>query len=138
MDNQILSELYYSIYEDQEVLDEGIIDNLRTAKTKVGKVLGVSSDQRKSAREKAQRKAREATKAKILAAKRKPTSGSRVDWDAPGSQGTTQARKHFKEDYCYILDYLVTEGFVNTTEEAEVVLEAMSSDWIEQILSESI
>lgn len=138
MDTQILSELYYSIYEDQEVIDEGIVDALKSAKTKVGKVLGVSSEQRAEAKKKAARKVRQSAKERMLATKGKPSPGSRVDWDAPGRQGTTQARKHFKEDYCYILEYLVTEGFVNTTEEAEVVFNVMSADWIDEILSESI
>lgn len=141
MDSQILSELYYSIYEDQEVLDEGIVDALKAAKTKVGRVLGVSSEQRHEAKIKATKKARQSTKEKILSTRRKPAPGSRVNWDAPHSQGTTQARKHFKsfeEDYSYILEYLVTEGFVNTIEEAEVVFGAMSTDWIDEILSESI
>jgi hypothetical protein len=121
MDNQILTELYHSIYENQEVLDEGIKDFF----------FGKPDSE---AAKKAARKAREAAKQKI---KRSKPSGSRVDWES--HLGTSEKRKFHKveETYSYLINYLVTEGYVNTAEGAEVVLSVMSEFKIQEIISES-
>jgi hypothetical protein len=123
MDNRILTELYHSIYENEEVLDEGIKDFF----------FGKSDSE---AAKNAARKAREAAKQKILKAK-KPSSGSRVDWES--HLGTSDKRSFHKveETYSYLINYLVTEGYVNTAEEAEVVLSVMSESKIQEIISES-
>jgi hypothetical protein len=121
MDNRILTELYHSIYENEEVLDEGIKDFF------FGKP---DSEAAKNAA----RKAREAAKQKI---KRSKPSGSRVDWES--HLGTSDKRSFHKveETYSYLINYLVTEGYVNTAEEAEVVLSVMSESKIQEIISES-
>jgi hypothetical protein len=121
MDNQILTELYHSIYENEEVLDEGIKDFF------FGKL---DSEAAKNAA----RKARKAAKQKI---KRSNPSGSRVDWES--HLGTSDKRSFHKveETYSYLINYLVTEGYVNTAEEAEVVLNVMSESKIQEIISES-
>ena len=122
MDTQILTELYHSIYENQEVLDEGIKNFFFGKPDSEGA-------------KRAARKAREAAKKKIIKSK-KPSPGSRVDWDS--HLGTSEKRKFHKvhENYCDLIDYLVTEGYVNTPEEAEVVLNVMSESKIQEIISE--
>lgn len=120
MDNQTLTELYQSIYQNQEVLNEGIKDFF------FGKPDPAVA--RRTAR-----KAREAAKEKI---KSSTPSGSRVDWEK--HLGTSEKRSFHKvnEAYSYLINYLVTEGYVNTVEGAEVVLSAMSENKIQEILSE--
>lgn len=127
MDSQILSELYYSIYEDQEVLDEGIVDKLKN------KVFGDPKSPAAIKRAKDARAKQKEALARALANRNKPEQ----PWGQSGSHGYSD-KAMFKEDYCYILEYLVTEGFVNTLEDAEVVFDAMSTEWIDEILSESI
>lgn len=123
MDSKILADLYHSIYEDQEVLDEGIIDA----------VFGDPKKPKNVARNKKARQKQKEALVKAMSNKRKPDQS----WGQAGSHGYSD-KAMFKEDYLYILDYLVTEGFVNTIQEAEVVFNAMSTDWIDEILSESI
>lgn len=126
MDNQILSELYYSIYENQEVLDEGMGTAIKNA---------IFGDPKSASSIAAAKKRREQNKPRRTVS----PAGSRVDWDL--HLGTSDKRKYHKfntEECNYIVDYLVTEGFVNTAEQAEVVINAMSPEWIEQILSESL
>lgn len=54
-----------------------------------------------------------------------------------GRAAGTFVKKMTQEDLEYILDYLLDEGFANSYEAAESIMENMSTDWAFEILSEA-
>lgn len=51
-------------------------------------------------------------------------------------EGRNNIRKFQREELEYILDVLVSEGYVSDYNDAAFILEAMSDEWIESILTE--
>ena len=61
-----------------------------------------------------------------------------------GSGGSGRGRKAFnraaalkKEDFMYMMEYLMTEGYVDTNESAMEIMVNMSEEWMEEILDEA-
>jgi hypothetical protein len=52
-------------------------------------------------------------------------------------EGKSNIRKFKREELEYILDVLVSEGFVNNYDSAHDILEAMSDEWLGSLLSEA-
>ncbi len=52
-------------------------------------------------------------------------------------EGQNNIKKFNREELEYILDILVSEGFVTNYDEAACIIEAMSDEWIEDILMEA-
>lgn len=59
--------------------------------------------------------------------------GSAAERRAIGRGLIPDTRNKIKEDLEFILDYLLDEGYANTLESAEAILENMSEGWIESI-----
>lgn len=68
-----------------------------------------------------------------------PSSGETISWHNSMSQARNLSRKLNREEldlYDIVSEYLVSEGFCESYEDADVIMANMSEDWREDILDE--
>lgn len=56
--------------------------------------------------------------------------------DTLGSAADEVLKQLRKEDYEFILSYLIDEGYTDDLESAEIILENMSEEWLDEVLEE--
>ena len=116
-----LQEAYYQVYE-QEQLDEISVETIKSASDQAGRLAGQASALGAPDYAKKKRKQQE----RLYTAQAKKRLKTK----------TAKITREETDLFDYVLEYLVSEGYADTNENALVIMANMSEEWRESILEE--
>ena len=116
-----LQEAYYQVYE-QEQLDEISVETIKSASDQAGRLAGQAAALGAPDYAKKKRKQQE----RLYAAQAKKRLKTK----------TAKITREETDLFDYVLEYLVSEGYADTNENALVIMANMSEEWRESILEE--
>lgn len=152
--NQLLKFLYFEGYADsyeeaeyilEDLSDEEFEDLNEASKSwsvtkirKFNKEIERQKEQRKKTPNSSLRPGDQAALARMLAKRQSPTRSARevepATQEQPRQRTTNLANVKIGEDFDIISEFLFVEGYADTIENAELMVEGISKEWVEEIL----
>ena len=155
--NQLLKFLYFEGYADSYEEAEYIIEDMSdeefedlneaskswsvTKINKFNKEIERQKEQRKKTPNSSLRPGDQAALKRMIARGQSPTKSARkvepATQEQPRKRTTNLANVKIAEDFDIITEFLFVEGYADTIENAELMAESISAEWVEEILDEA-